>query len=332
IVLAPWVGPFADRHPKPRVLIIANIIKAVGAAMILLHLEPLIAYAIVGAGAAIYSPAKYGILPELANHQQLLKANSWIESSTIFAIVLGTVIGAKVADTSVTYALLLIIAAYLVSAATTFGIPRMTARAQAHEPALQQFTTNIKEFLNTSRASFVLLGSSLFWATAATLRVILIAWAPLVLHMQQASDIAELTLFLSIGIIAGATAVPRLIPLEHLNRCRYAAFGMAVFIVALAITDTLWPARSVMLAIGISGGLLIVPLIAALQELGHQSIGAGDAVAIQNFFSNVAMLVAVAIYALSASQGANPITCLYVLGILVWIANFCVSRHLPKQT
>ena len=331
IVLAPWVGPFADQQPKPRVLIIANLIKATGAAMILLHIEPLIAYAIVGAGAAIYSPAKYGILPELANHKQLLKANSWIEGSTIFAIVLGTFIGAKVADTSISDALQMIIAAYFISAVTTLGIPRLIARKSAHGFAIQQFCISIKAFLQSSRARFVLLGSSLFWATAITLRVILVDWAPLVLQLELASDIAELTLFLSIGIIVGATAVPRLIPLEQLSRCRYAAYMMAVFILVLAMADTLWLARSAMFVIGISGGLLIVPLNAALQELGHQSIGGGDAVAIQNFFANVAMLAAVAIYGFSASLEASPTVSLYVLGILVWVASLSVSGRLIKQ-
>ncbi|MDD1624215.1 MAG: MFS transporter, partial [Methylococcaceae bacterium] len=105
VLLAPWVGGFADHHPKARVLIIANLIKAAGAGLLLLKVEPLLAYGIVGMGAAIYSPAKYGILPELAGHEFLVKANSWIEGSTILAILLGMVIGAKVADFSIQWAL-----------------------------------------------------------------------------------------------------------------------------------------------------------------------------------------------------------------------------------
>ncbi|MDD5115435.1 MAG: MFS transporter, partial [Methylobacter sp.] len=98
VLLAPWVGGFADHHAKSKVLIIANLIKASGAGLLLLHVEPLLAYGVVGMGAAIYSPAKYGILPELVGHDSLVKANSWIEGSTILAILLGMVIGARVAD------------------------------------------------------------------------------------------------------------------------------------------------------------------------------------------------------------------------------------------
>lgn len=106
VLLAPWAGTFADKFPKACVLIVANLLKACGVGLLFLNVEPLIAYAIVGSGAAIYSPAKYGILPELVKHDDLVKANSWIEGSTILAILLGMVIGAKVADTSIQIALL----------------------------------------------------------------------------------------------------------------------------------------------------------------------------------------------------------------------------------
>ena len=103
VVLAPWVGEAADAYSKPTILMVANIIKALGAGMMVCGVHPLISYAIVGVGAAMYSPAKYGILPELLdNHQGLMKANAWVEGSTIIAILLGMVLGAAVADHSIT--------------------------------------------------------------------------------------------------------------------------------------------------------------------------------------------------------------------------------------
>ncbi|MEE9422081.1 MAG: MFS transporter, partial [Gammaproteobacteria bacterium] len=119
VVVAPWVGPFADKHPKPRVLIIGNLFKALGVGLILINVEPLIAYAMVGLGAAIYSPAKYGILPEIVDPNGLVKANSWIEASTITAIILGTLAGGKLADVSINYALILVTACYLLSIIAT---------------------------------------------------------------------------------------------------------------------------------------------------------------------------------------------------------------------
>jgi LPLT family lysophospholipid transporter-like MFS transporter len=330
VALTPWVGPFADRYSKPRVLIVANVIKAIGGLLILTGIEPLIAYAIVGVGAAVYSPAKYGILPELVEHSQLVKANSWIEGATIASILLGTMVGAKVADSSVTMALALIVSLYLVSAVTTFLIPRLPARGGHSGSALRQLWGKIGQLLVSSRVRLILTGLSLFWASAATLRVLLVAWAPLVLHTQTASQIAELTLFLAFGIIIGSAIVPRLIPLEHIQRTRIAAFAIALLFILLASVESLWAARGVLLAIGIAGGMFVVPLNAAIQEIGHHSIGSGGAVAIQNFFQNATMLVSVGVYTFAAAHGGDPVTSILALGGLVLIATVLVSWRLPR--
>lgn len=331
VVLAPWVGPFADNRSKPKVLILGNVVKAAGAVLLLIDIDPLIAYAVVGAGAAIYAPAKYGILPEIAEHDQLVKANGWIEGSTILAIILGMMVGAKVADTSVPLALQGVTALYVASALITLLLPALPARGVAPGPKLIRFIREIEEFLATARARFAILGASLFWAAAATLRVVLVAWAPLVLLAKSAGDIADLTLFLAIGIVAGSVSAPRLIPLEHLRRARLAAYVMALFIVLLALMEALWPTRAVLFFIGVCGGIFVVPINAALQEIGHQSIGSGGAVAIQGFCLNVAMLLAVGLYTFVSAQGVGPINALLALGLLVFAATFGVSRHLPNN-
>ena len=331
VVLAPWVGGFADNHPKSRVLIIANLIKAAGAGLLLCNVEPLIAYCVVGVGAAIYSPAKYGILPELAGHGFLVKANSWIEGSTILAILLGMMIGAKVADYSIVWALAGTIVIYIISALTTLFLPVSIAKQAAPGSKLLLFWREIGLFFITPRSRFAILGGSLFWAAAATLRVILIAWAPLVLLSKNATEIAELTLFLAVGIIVGSALVPGLIPLEHLNRARLPAYLMALFIFGLSLTDHLWPARITLFFIGMMGGMFIVPINAALQELGQQSIGSGSAVALQGFFQNLTMLAAVGGYTYAVTQHADPVLAMLSLGMLVFIATFLVSLHLPDK-
>jgi len=332
VLLAPWVGGFADHHPKARVLIIANLIKAAGAGLLLLKVEPLLAYGIVGMGAAIYSPAKYGILPELSGHEFLVKANSWIEGSTILAILLGMVIGAKVADFSIQWALTGTIIIFVISAVTTLFLPVSAAKKTA--PAglkVVLFWREIGLFFTTPRSRFAILGGSLFWAAAATLRVIIVAWAPLVLLSKNATEIAELTLFLAIGIIAGSALVPGLIPLEHLRRARIPAYLMALFIFGLSLTDSIWPARLTLFFIGMMGGMFIVPVNAALQELGQQSIGSGSAVALQGFFQNLTMLLAVGSYTYAASQNVDPVLAMLSLGMLVFMATFLVSLHLPNN-
>lgn len=327
VIFAPWVGTLADNYPKARILMAANLLKACGAVLLLLNVEPLIAYAIVGSGAAIYSPAKYGVLPELVNHDALVKANSWIEGSTILAILLGMVIGATVADASIQNALIGTIGLFLLSAyITTF----LNSKSVKIAPQCG-FLSQISQFLILPRARFVILGGALFWASAATLRVILVAWSPLVLELHSATEIAQLTLFLAVGIIIGSAIVPRLIPLEHLQRARFAAYGMALLIITLSFTDTIWAARGVLLLIGMMGGMFIVPINAALQELGKQTIGSGRAIALQGFFQNIAMLFAVGSYSFAAAQQISPIFAMLCLGGLLLISSFIVTFCLPRQ-
>ncbi|WAR43843.1 lysophospholipid transporter LplT [Methylomonas rapida] len=331
VLLAPWVGTFADNQAKSRVLIIANLIKAAGAGLLLLKVEPLIAYCIVGVGAALYSPAKYGILPELARHDCLVKANSWIEGSTILAILTGMVVGAKVADYSTSWALLGTIALFLISAATTVLLPSNVSRKEVTGSKVMQFFQEVRSFLSLPRSRFAVLGASLFWAAAACVRVIIVAWAPLVLMSHNASDIANLTLFLALGIIAGSALVPHLIPLEHLRRARIPAYFMALLIMGLGFTDEIWPARIVLFLMGTAGGMFIVPVNAALQELGQQSIGSGGAVAMQNFFQNAAMLLSVGGYTFAASLRVGPIEALLALGALLLLTIFLVVSRLPNN-
>jgi LPLT family lysophospholipid transporter-like MFS transporter len=338
VVLAPWVGGFADNYAKSRVLTIANLIKAAGAGLLLLNVEPLWAYSIVGIGAAAYSPAKYGILPELAGHELLVKANSWIEGSTILAILSGMVIGAKVADYSTQWALTGIIILFAMSAVVTLFLPIRIyaptldyADTAVSRSKVIAFTKQMGRFFTTPRSRFAMLGGSLFWATAATLRVIIVAWAPLILSLKNATEIAELTLFLAVGIIAGSALVPGLIPLEHLRRARIPAYFMAFFITVLSLTGSIWPARFALFFIGMMGGMFIVPVNAALQEQGYQSIGSGSAVALQSFFQNLTMLVAVGSYTYAAAQNSNPVIAMLILGLLVFIATFLVSIHLPDK-
>jgi LPLT family lysophospholipid transporter-like MFS transporter len=331
VMLTPWVGAFADRHSKPKVLILANMVKGVGGLLILLGVEPLVGYAVVGVGAATYSPAKYGILPELADHTQLVRINSWIEGATIAAILLGTVIGATIADASIELALAVIIACYVISAAVTLLLPKLPARGARPGSTLAKLLHAIKALLTSERARLVLMALSLFWASAATLRVILVAWAPQVLDARTAGDIAQLTLFLAVGIIIGSGIVPRLIPLEHIRRARLAAYALSLLFLLLAGVDGLWPARATLLAIGIAGGLFVVPLNAAIQQIGHHTIGSGGAVAVQNFFQNAAMLASMGIYAFASARGTGPVTAILALGVVVLALTVLVSLRLPRQ-
>ena len=329
VLFAPWVGDLANRFAKSRLLIIANLIKAGGASLLLLKIEPLLAYSVVGLGAALYSPAKYGILPELTEEKQLVKANSWIEGSTILAILTGMVIGAQVADHSITLALQGTLVLFSISALMTWFLPNTPSRTTPAGLKLMLFYRETRYFLAHPRSRFAILSASLFWAAAACVRVILVAWAPLVLQSHNASDIAHLTLFLALGIIAGSALAPWLIPLHQLRKSRYAAYAMGALIVDLSVCQQVWSAQLVLFLMGCAGGLFIVPINAALQTLGQQSIGSGSAVAMQNFFQNLAMLLAVGGYGYLASVPVSPVHALIGLGCLLLISSWLVVLNLP---
>ena len=329
VVAAPWVGPFADRLSKPRVLLIGNLVKAAGVGLILAGVEPLAAYGLVGLGAAIYSPAKYGILPEMIREHQLVKANAWIEASTIAAIILGTIAGGQLADYSVQGAFWMVAWCYLASMLVTLAIPRLVPRGARLKQALPDFLHTLQRFMQTPRARFAMLGGCLFWGAAAVLRVLLVAWVPLVLATRSAGAVSELALFLAIGVIIGSVVVPRLIPLQHLQRARFAAYAMGISVLLFALVDNAGAARGVLLLIGVAGGVFIVPINAALQQIGHRGVGSGRAVAVQNFYQNVAMLITVGLYTAAAATGIHPAAAIVVLGMSVLVATLTVARRLP---
>jgi MFS transporter, LPLT family, lysophospholipid transporter len=332
VVAAPWVGPFADRLSKSRVLLIGNLVKALGVGLILYGIEPLVAYGLVGLGAAVYSPAKYGILPEMMHEQQLVKANAWIEASTIAAIILGTVAGGQLADRSVQGAFWMVAVCYLISMLVTLAIPKLTPRGGKLKQALPDFRDTLQRFMQTPRAQFALLGGCLFWGAAAVLRVLLVAWVPLVLATRSAGAVSELALFLAIGVIIGSGVVPRLIPLQHLHRARFAAYAMGITVLLFAFVDNVWMARWALLFTGIAGGIFIVPVNAALQQIGHSGVGSGRAVAAQNFFQNVAMLITVGLYTVAAATGIHPVATIIALGISVLVATLAIARRLPAPS
>lgn len=332
VFCAPWVGRLADSRPKPRVMFAANAIKATGAALLMLQIEPLLAYAIIGLGAATYSPAKYGILPELVDAEALVKANGWIEGSTILAILSGTLVGATLAEYSIQLALLTIIILYVISALIALTIKHMKVTVPPQGASLDNFIHQMRSLLITPRARFATLGVSLFWSAATVLRVLLVAWAPAVLLIHTTTEIAQLTLFVALGIAVGSVLVPRLIPLAYLRRARLAAYAMGIVIVLLATLDSVLTARVALFIAGVCGGLFVVPINAALQEIGHRSIGSGGAVAIQNFFENLAMLLASGIYAIVAGAGVDPVSTMIWLGLLVVVATVFVSWNLPRDT
>lgn len=335
VVLAPWVGVFADTRSKPQVLMLANLLKALGAGLMLLGVQPLFAYAIVGMGAAMYSPAKYGILPELVEGDDaLMKANSWVEGTTIMAILLGMVLGAAVADHSIAAALISVFLIYLISATVAkwmHALPAAHDKKGVDDGIWTSFKSTIITLLETPRARFATLGVSLFWAAAVILRLVIIAWAPVVLLLSTSTQVSLLTLFIALGIAVGALLAPRLIPMIHLRRARLAAYGLGVSILCLFFVTDVWTARFVLFIAGICGGLFVVPINSVLQDIGHRSVGSGHAVAIQHFFENIAMLTVTLLYTWAISSGVEASSVMWVLAMAVLVFTMIIARFLPEK-
>lgn len=324
ILLAPFVGPFADHWPKGRVLLVANMLKFLGVAAMLAGLHPLLAYSMVGVGAAAYSPAKYGILRELVNAEKLVQANSMIEGSTIVAILLGAIMGGWLADISVVGALVAIAGCYIVAAIANLLIPRLPpAHRMSHfTPGLLigDFFTAFRTFFKIPDARFALIGTSIFWSAGGTLRFMLIAWVPVALGIMDNSTPATLSGVVAIGIAIGAGAAARFVTLKTVNRAMYAGLLIGVLIMLFGFASSISVAAVMLVLIGICGGFYVVPLNALIQERGHETVGSGHAIAALNFFESSCMITVVGVYTLMAKSGLGAVSLVVIFGGLILVA------------
>lgn len=321
VLLAPWVGPFADALPKGRVMMIGNIIKLFGAVLVLVGVHPLPAYGLVGLGAALYSPAKYGILSELVPAEKLVKANGLIEGSTIVAILLGTIAGGMLADHSVTLAFSSVAVCYLLATLANLGIPRLPPVHPMSDfnvrSILRDFLGAVRMFWGARDSRFGLLGASLFWGAGSTLRFLLVAWVPVALQINDTQTPAKLNAAVAIGVAVGAALAARLISLPQINRVLVPGFLMGALVVALAPMQSLPSTALLLVMLGAASGMFIVPINALLQECGHTTIGAGHAVAVLNLFVNLSMLVTVGLYTAVTHAGAPVVPTAYGFGIVI---------------
>ena len=307
IMLAPFVGPFADSLPKGRVMLIANALKLAGALGMCLGLNPFLAYGLVGVGAAAYSPAKYGILSELTSADQLVKANSLMESSTIAAILAGAIAGGTLADWSVTAALVVVTACYGAAAVANLLIPRLPPahRLETVSPSaiVRDFLGAVRTLVRLPDTRFSMIGTSLFWGAGSTMRFLLVAWVPVALGITSNRMPAFLNAAVAVGIVAGAALAAKFVTLEKAQRALPAGVLIGAAVCAMSFTSSLPAAFALMAVVGACGGFFVVPLNALLQERGHASVGAGHAIAVQNLAENTAMLVLIGLYTLVDRAG-----------------------------
>ena len=301
ILLAPFVGSIADAYPKGRVMFVSNAIKFIGSTAMLLGMQPLYAYGIVGIGAAAYSPAKYGILTEYLAPQMLVKANGWMEGSTVLAMILGALLGGKLASIDVDLAMIVICVLYLAAAGFNIYIPKLPIdhKLPKRTPlfVLHDFWHSFKALWRDKQGQVSLAVTTLFWGAGATLRLVVIAWAAVALNFSLESS-TLLMVVVAVGIAVGSVAAARLIKLEHSIKVLPAGIIMGLLVMAMVLVYDWHVASVLLLLIGALSGFFVVPLNALLQHRGHLLIGAGHSIAVQNFNENLGILLLIGLYTL----------------------------------
>ncbi|CAC0111018.1 Lysophospholipid transporter LplT [Salmonella enterica subsp. enterica serovar Typhisuis] len=324
ILFAPFVGQIADSFAKGRVMMVANGLKLAGAAGICFGVNPFVGYTLVGIGAAAYSPAKYGILGELTTGDKLVKANGLMEASTIAAILLGSVAGGVLADWHVIAALVACALAYAGAVAANLFIPKLVAARPGQSWRLSAMTRSFFSacvvLWRNGETRFSLVGTGLFWGAGVTLRFLLVLWVPVALGITDNATPTYLNAMVAVGIVVGAGAAAKLVTLETVSRCMPAGILIGVVVAIFSLQHALLPAYALLLLIGMLGGFFVVPLNALLQERGKKSVGAGNAIAVQNLGENSAMLLMLGLYSLAVLVGVPAVAIGIGFGVLFALA------------
>ena len=336
VVLAPFVGAFADARPKGQVMFLSNAIKVVGCVLMLVGVHPLLAYTLVGLGAAAYSPAKYGILTELLPPSQLVKANGWIEGLTIASIILGVLLGGQLVgawlsapllalglpglDAPAEAAIAVLVGVYVLAAVFNLRIPLtgVTPRPMPRNPLalLPDFWRCNSRLWRDRLGQISLATTTLFWGVSGNLRYIVLAWAGAALGYgtTQASSLVGVV---AVGTAVGAVVASMRMRLDMAPRVIPLGVGMGLLVILMNFIDNVWVAAPFLVLLGGLGGFLVVPMNALLQHRGHNLMGAGRSIAVQNFNEQACILGLGALYSLSTAVGLSAFAAITAFGLVV---------------
>ena len=350
VLLAAFVGAFADSMPKWRVMFISNGIKIFGCSLMFFDVHPLFAYAVVGLGAAAYSPAKYGILTEYLPHRMLVVANGWIEGLTVSAIILGVVLGGALIKPDIAQSLLafnfplietgidsiaemnlsIIAALYIVAALFNLYIPDTGVD---HKPLkknpiylVHEFNHCLKLLWRDKLGQVSLAVTTLFWGAGATLQFIVIEWAKAALHLDL-SKASMLQGVVAIGVAIGAVLAARMISLRKSLKVIPLGIAMGILVIVMIAARETWIAIPLLILIGVLSGFFVVPMNALLQHRGHILMGAGHSIAVQNFNENLSILIMTTGYSLLIMAGLHIYWVIALFGLFVASTMWLVKRR-----
>jgi MFS family permease len=365
VLLAPFVGAFADAMQKRHVMFISNALKASGCLMMILGVHPMIAYGVVGFGAAAYSPAKYGILTELLPAEKLVQANAWLESATVLSTIVGTMLGGALISTVAEHfvtrvhvplirsaadlAMGAVMLTYAIAAAINIFIPDTGARYpnRLTEPKklIGDFHHCFHVLWADKLAQIALWVTTLMWGAAVTMQLLVLKWANvnLGLSLSKAAVMQGVT---GLGIAIGAAGAAALIPLR--NSLKVLPVGVLTGAVAIAMAfynKDLFPpgaglrfgthvapyyillAYPLMIVLGALSGFFIVPMNAILQHRGATLLSAGHSIAVQNFNQNLAVLLMLGVYALLLTAKMPAQWIIVVFGSFITLLMWLAKRR-----
>jgi MFS transporter, LPLT family, lysophospholipid transporter len=340
ILLAPFVGAFSDAIPKGQVMFISNATKTLGCLAMVLGVHPLLAYGLVGIGASIYSPAKYGILTEYLPADRLVWANGWMEGLTVLAVIVGAIIGGFLIgnhldlaallgpdvlsvfgeDAQPKFAILAVLILYLIAAIWNIYIPHLPIehKLESHGPVgiVKEFWRCFIRLWKDPLGQVSLAVTSLFWGAGTTLRFIILAWAASALGMDMEQG-THLTALVAVGLAVGSVVAAKMIPLDHSVKVLPLGVLMGLAVLVMTMVQSLWAAMAMLILIGALAGSFVIPMNALLQHRGHLLMGSGHSIAVQNLNENISILIMLAGYSAMIKADFSINTIIIVFGLFI---------------
>ncbi|MBX3607339.1 MAG: lysophospholipid transporter LplT [Piscinibacter sp.] len=325
VFLAPVVGPLADAFPKGRLMAWMNGVKVAGVVALLAGVPPVLAFVVVGFGAAAYAPAKYGLVTEIVPAAKLVEANGWIEVSVVLAALLGTVLGgllvrdAGALDGSLGVLLIVYVLAGLLNGVVPVSSARYARRPIHPVALLRDFAAAQRTLWADRDGALSMAATTLFWGVGATLQFAVLRWAIDVMGLTL-ERAAYLQAAVAVGVVAGAVVAGRCVPLARARRVLPAGIVLGALVALGALCPTLWLALPLFVLVGAVGGLLVVPLNALLQHRGHVLLSAGRSIAVQGFNENLSILVMLAGYAALLAVPVAIVPLMIGFGLAIGVA------------
>jgi hypothetical protein len=320
-----------------------NGLKMLGVVGLVAGTHPLVAFAIVGLGAAAYAPAKYGLATELVRPDQLVAANGWIEVAAVCAVLLGTGLGGvlvspwmlalagagpaagmdgarAVSHGALCPSLGVVLAVYVLAGALNLAVRDTGAR---HAVSSLHPGRLVREFVQANRClwrdrdgGLSLAVTTIFWGVGATLQFAVLRWASERVHLSL-DRAAFLQAAVAVGVIAGAAAAGRWVPLAQARRVLLAGVAFGLLMALVGHLTVLPVAVALLVVVGAVGGLMVVPLNALLQHRGNALMSPGRSIAVQGANENASVLAFLGVYTALVALDVPLVALMTGLGLAV---------------